>query len=157
LPVVSAVDPADVPEPYHRLLVGHHDMTPTLESFHGERLNLRVLERQQEGSAYRRLVLLTTAGSGRPVEFGAIVIDLECFGPAARALVLAGVRPLGSILASEGIPHQSRPRAFIRVTSDAFINDALGLVGPHELYGRRNELTLADNRVLADIVEILPP
>jgi hypothetical protein len=72
-------------------------------------------------------------------------------------LVLEGVRPLGSILASEGIAHQSRPSAFIRVQSDAFINDALGLTGAHELYGRRNELTLADNRVLADIVEILPP
>jgi chorismate-pyruvate lyase len=157
LPEVVAVAAEDVPQPYHQLLVGNHDMTPTLEAFHGERLNLRLLERRQEGESYSRLVLLTLASSGRPVEFGAIVIDLQCFAPAARQLVLAEQRPLGSVLAAEGIVHASRPRAFIRVSPDPFIHEALGLSGSHELYGRRNLLIVPDNRVLADIIEILPP
>ena len=146
-----------MPEPYRRLLVGNHDMTPTLEAFYGERLNLRVLERQQEEESYRRLVLLTLATSGRAVEFGAIVIDLACFSPAARQIVLAGERPLGSVLADEGIAHASQPRAFVRVGADAFINEALGISGQRPLYGRRNLLILPDKRVLADIIEILPP
>lgn len=156
LPSVASLAPEEVPEPYRKLLVGHHDMTPTLEAFHGERLDLRVLERHQEGAAYRRLVVLTLSSNGRPVEFGAIVINLQYFAPAARELVLAGARPLGSILASERIPHVSTPRGFIRVGPDTFINEALGLTGADDLYGRRNVLTLPDDRVLADIVEILP-
>jgi chorismate-pyruvate lyase len=146
-----------VPEPYHRLLVGNHDMTPTLEAFHGQRLNVRVLDRQHEADTYRRLVLLTLADSGRAVEFGAIVIDLSCLTPTARQLVLAGGRPLGSILADEDIVHASQPRAFVRVGPDPFINDALGVPGDRSLYGRRNVLTVPGNRVLADIIEILPP
>ena len=145
-----------MPEPYRRLLVGFHDMTPTLEAFHGERLNLRVLERQHDGDAYRRLVVLTKE-AGQPVEFGAILIDLSCLTAAAREMVLEGQRPLGSVLALFGIEHASRPHAFIRVTSGPFINGALGLPGPHDLYGRRNVLSTPDNRTLADIVEILPP
>jgi chorismate-pyruvate lyase len=156
LPDVTAVAADDVPEPYHRLLVGNHDMTPTLEAYYGRRLNLRVLERKQEGDTYSRLVVLTLADSGRAVEFGAIVINLGCFPEAARQLVLAGERPLGSVLAAERIPHASQPRAFVRVSADAFINEALGLTGERPLYGRRNMLTLADGRVLADIIEILP-
>jgi chorismate-pyruvate lyase len=156
LPPVVEVRPDAIPEPYRSLLVGHHDMTPTLEAFHGERLDLRVLERQQGGDAYRRLVLLTTEG-GRPVEFGAILIDLGCLTPDAREMVLKGERPLGTVLALCGIEHASRPLAFIRVTAGPFINGALGLTIPHDLYGRRNVLSTSDGRTLADIVEILPP
>jgi chorismate-pyruvate lyase len=156
LPPVAEVLPDAMPEPYRSLLVGHHDMTPTLEAFHGERLDLRLLERQHDGDAYRRLVVLTTA-SGRPVEFGAIVIDLNCLTADAREMVLKGERPLGTVLAVCGIEHASRPLAFIRVTSGPFINGALGLPGPRELYGRRNVLSTSDDRTLADIVEILPP
>jgi chorismate-pyruvate lyase len=156
LPPVVQVAGEEVPEPYRTLLVGDHDMTPTLEAFHRDRVNLRVLEQQREGDAYRRLVVLTLGASGRPIEFGAIVIDLGCFSPPTRDLVLGGDRPLGSILASERIQHASRPSAFIRVRSDAFINDALGLTGTADLYGRRNRLMLPDDRILADIIEILP-
>jgi hypothetical protein len=54
------------------------------------------------------------------------------------------------------VPHESRPRAFLRVRSDALINAALALDGPRTLYGRRS--TLADPRrgPLAEVVEILP-
>src|SRR5262245_25092051 len=57
LPPVAEVLPDAMPEPYRSLLVGHHDMTPTLEAFHGGRLDLRVLDRQHDGDAYRRLVV----------------------------------------------------------------------------------------------------
>jgi chorismate-pyruvate lyase len=100
---------------------------------------------------------LKASGSGRPVEFGAIVIDLGCLPDDAREMVLKGERPLGTVLAIHGIAHASHPRAFIRVTSDPFINAALGLSSPRELYGRRNVLMTPDNRTLADIIEILPP
>jgi hypothetical protein len=156
LPPVAEVLPDAIPEPYRSLLVGYHDMTPTLEAFHGERLDLRVLDRQHDGDAYRRLVVLTKGG-GDAVEFGAIVIDLSCLTPDAREMVLKGERPLGTVLAVCGIEHASRPRAFIRVRSGPFINGALGLPGPRELYGRRNVLSTSDGRTLADIVEILPP
>lgn len=160
LPHVRQVSGDEVPEPYRRLLVGNHDMTPTLEAFHGDRITLRVLEREHDGGpkdTLTRVVVLSLIGDERPVEFGGILIRLPCFPPDARERVLQGTSPLGTILADCRIEHFSRPRGFIRVESDALIEKALGLTGQHTLYGRRNWLLTGQNEVLADIVEILPP
>jgi hypothetical protein len=157
LPVVSRIRAADVPEPYRRLLVGHHDMTPTLEAFHGDRIEIQVIERTVSTDTLGRIVVLLMEGSSRPVEFGAIIIHLNLVPPEARGLILEGHSPFGSILANFCIQHVSRPQAFIRVEPDALMADALGLSGPHTLYGRRNVLLTPHNEVLADIVEVLPP
>src|SRR6266849_6355499 len=138
LPPVREVVGSDIPEPCRQLLVHDRDMTPTLEAFHGERIHLRVLARRLDGDAYSRQVVLTLNGSGRPVEFGAIVIHLQHFPPAARETILEGRRPLGTILHDHRIAHQSRPLSFIRVTSDSFMNEALHLSESQALYGRRN-------------------
>jgi len=55
------------------------------------------------------------------------------------------------------IAHSSRPKTFLSVLSDHFINRALKLDDPHSLYGRRNTLVDSWDRPLAEIVEILPP
>jgi chorismate-pyruvate lyase len=157
LPPVQRVEGPDVPEPCRQLLVHDRDMTPTLEAFHEERIHLRVLARRLDGDACARQVVLMLNGSARPVEFGAIVIHLEHFPPAAREEVLEGRRPLGTILHDHRIAHQSRPLAFLRVTSDRVMNEALHLPEPRSLYGRRNVIWDADENQLANIVEILPP
>jgi chorismate-pyruvate lyase len=157
LPTVDPVQGADVPEPCRRLLVHDSDMTPTLEAFHGARIHLRVLARQLEGEDYARQVLLLLNGSDRAVEYGAIVIHLEHFPPAAREEVLEGQRPLGTILHDHRISHQSSPLAFIRVGADGEINRTLGLEEARPLYGRRNVIRDAAGNELANIVEILPP
>ena len=157
LPPVSPVEGSRVSEPYRQLLVHDNDMTPTLEAFHRERIHLRVLARRLDGDAYARQVVLTLNGSARPVEFGAIVIHLEHFPPAAREEVLEGRRPLGTILHDHRVEHGSRPLAFIRVLSDGTMNDALQLTEQQALYGRRNVIRDVDGHELANIVEILPP
>ena len=157
LPVVAAVSGEEMPEPYRGLLVHERDMTPTLESFHGERIHIRVLDRRQISLSYAREVVLELDESGRIVEFGAIVIHLEHFPPAAREEVLGGHTPLGAILAQHEIAHVSRPCAFIQVAPDVTINQALGLSASQGLYGRRNVISNPAGHALADIVEILPP
>ena len=156
VPRVSQVRPEVVPEPYRRLLVHDHDMTPTQEAYAGERIHLRVIGRRQDGDFFSRLVVLTTDGTERPMEFGAIVIHLEYFPPAAREAVLANRTPLGTILADHQIRHESRPQAFLQVHSDPLIRGALNLAGLDDLYGRRNILVDSSERLLADVVEILP-
>jgi len=157
LPPVRPLAGEEVPEPYRQLLVHHHDMTPTLEAFHGGRISLRLIERRVEADALWRQVVLELNGSRQPVEYGAIVIYLDHFPPAAREQILEGRRPLGTLLAEHTIEHASRPQGFFRVVSDALINEALRLPGPSVLYGRRNVHVATGNRLLADIVEIMPP
>lgn len=156
LPEAVQVPGEEVPEPYRQLLVHAHDMTPTLEGFHQERIHLRPLERRLAGDTMRRQVVLTLNQSLKPVEYGAIAIHCQHFPEAARALIVESRCPLGTILADYHIEHLSRPQAFFRVTADDFMHEALGLAGYPVLYGRRNVLLTPDGRVLADVLEILP-
>ena len=157
LPAVLQVAGEVVPEPNRQLLVGNHDMTPTLEAFHGEAIHIRVIEKQQDEETYARLVVLLLEHSTKPVEFGAIIIHLSLFPPEARERILEGQCPLGTILAIYDIAHVSRPQAFLQFESDALIEETLCLNSPGRLYGRRNVLLTPQNEILADIVEILPP
>jgi chorismate-pyruvate lyase len=157
LPAAARIPGDEMPQPYRRLLVHRGDMTPTLEAFHGSRIHIRKLERVHDGDSYMRQVLLVLDDTEKPVEFGAIVIHLEQFPPAARELVLGERCPLGTILARHAIEHVSRPQAYLRLHSDPTINAALGLPESRIVYGRRNVHATPDERVLADILEILPP
>jgi len=181
LPAISQVDGDAIPAPYRALLVGNHDMTPTLEAFHGDRIIIQTLDRRHEltqpeveaGEIPRsrpgtecgsrdvetlgRIVVLLLKGSTKPVEFGAIIIHLDLVPPEARERILECRVPFGTILATYCIEHISRPRAFIRVEPDALIANTLGLTKPVTLYGRRNVISNLHNEVLADIIEILPP
>ena len=157
LPPLQQVDGEAVPHPYRQLLVHHDDMTPTLEKFHGRDIHLRLLGRRRKGSGYFREVVLLLDGTDEPVEFGAIKIYLDRFGAEARRQILEEQRPLGRILRECGVKHRSRPKAFLRLASDHFINDALQMTGANVLYGRRNTLFDPQERPLAEIVEILPP
>ncbi len=155
LPRIEPVDGKDVPEPYQTLLVHQNDMTPTLEKFHGSKIHLEVLRSQQRDDFYFREVILLTE-EGKPVEFGAIKISLNLFPSAARAQILSERIPLGTLLAEYKVTHTSRPKAFLRIESDDFINTAFKSTGQHWLYGRRNTLWNPEQRPLAEIVEILP-
>ncbi len=157
LPPIKKVRGEDVPEPWRSLLVHHDDMTPTLEAFHGQTIHIRVLRSETREVYYFREVVLHLDGTGEPVEFGAIKINLALFPPQARKLVLEEHEPLGHILKSRGIAHTSRPKAFFQIKSDALINGALALPASTILYGRRNTLSDSQHRPLAEIVEILPP
>jgi chorismate-pyruvate lyase len=157
LPQIQTVPGDHVPQPYRKLLVHEGDMTPTLEKFHKSSIHLNVLGREQRNDFYYREVLLLADDSEKVVEFGAIKINLAYFPPQARQDILREHLPLGTILARYKVEHSSRPKAFLKVQSDAFMNGVLGLSGPHTLYGRRNTLSNLQGQSLAEIVEIIPP
>src|SRR3954470_8960082 len=115
LPEIDAVAGEAVPEPWRQLLVHNNDMTPTLESFHGDNIWLQVLSSSHRGDFYFREVVLLTEKDQRPIEFGAIKIDLMRFPCAARPRVLEEHQPLGAVLRDYKVPHTSRPKAFLRV------------------------------------------
>jgi chorismate-pyruvate lyase len=157
VPVIDCVEMSEVPEPYHSLLVHKTDMTSTLEKFHGETLHVEILTRDVRENDYCREVALVLDRTKKRVEFGAIKIMLDLFPAGARQEILRAQQPLGRILNLFNIPFASRPRAFLRLTSDKFIDTALQLQWPQLLYGRSNSLVDAQGRPLAEIVEILPP
>jgi chorismate-pyruvate lyase len=156
-PVILRIAGQEMPEPYRSLLVHDRDMTPTLEGAYRRSIQLRVLNYSLLGDVFSREVVLILEGDAKPAAFGAIKIDLKYFPAEARRLVLERKQPLGTILRTQGIAHESHPDAYLQVTADAIIENALGLSGPRLLYGRRNIIVDAAQHTLAQVVEILPP
>lgn len=157
LPEIEMIEPAEMPEPYRRLLVHNNDMTPTLSAYHARVIHLRVLGRQYRDDYYFREVVLVTDETELPVEFGAIRINLALCSRTVRRNILDERVPLGDLLRVHSVPHSSRPKAFFRLKADDVMVRALSLSEPQLLYGRRNTLRDTVGRPLAEVVEILPP
>lgn len=157
MPAIGHVEASEIPEPYHSLLVHKSDMTSKLQAFHKDTIKIQKLARHTTDNEYFREVVLVLEKSQKPVEFGAIKIILDLFSNEAQQQILKEHRPLGQILAEYKIAFSSRPRAYLRIAADGFIQNALKLSGEKFLYGRRNTLMDAWERPLAEIVEILPP
>jgi hypothetical protein len=156
-PVVASIAGDQLPPPARRLLYHDVDMTSTLEKFFGLPIELKVLNKTQDGMTLRRQVVLRLQKSGRPVEFGAIEIDLAQMPKDARGVVLEGVLPLGGILNSFQVRYSSHPSAFFSVESDELMSECFEISSPAILYGRCNTLKYADGSLLAHVVEVLPP
>ena len=157
LPPIEKIPAQEVPEPYRALLVHNNDMTPTLETFHGFSIHLRILHREQRGDYYYRQVALVLDGSERPVEFGANKVSLLLFPPKARQLILEERVPLGTILKQCQVGHQTTAKAFFRVAPDDLIAGVLRLNDRPALFGRKATIMDPQKRPLSEIVEILPP
>jgi hypothetical protein len=157
MPAIQLIQPHEIPANERELLVHDHDMTSTLTEYHRSPIDLQVVEKEATDDYLMRLVVLRRRGLPVPVEFGAIGIRLEAFGPALRARVCEGLRPLGGLLEEHDFPFVSAPTGFLRVTGDRFIGDLLDEAEGTILWGRCNSLSTPDGLVFADIVEILPP
>jgi len=157
LPAIEPLDGDAMPEPYQSLLVHENDMTPTLQDFHRDSIHVHALHAEEREGSYFREVLLELDGNGRPVEYGAIKINLGLLPNDTHQEIIEVRLPLGQILFAHEVPHASRPKAYLKVKADEHITGALRLDGAPQLYGRRNTLTDTEGRPLAEIVEILPP
>lgn len=156
LPDFHFLEGDGVPYPYRSLLVHANDMTPTLAAFHHSKLYLKVHAHESTDDFVMRLVSLHSKASDKPVEYGAIAIQLGGLAPQVRDLVIAGEVPLGAILGEHAVAHRGSPTAYFSVPADAMIAGALGQVPGEVLFGRCNQLLDGEGMVFADIVEILP-
>ena len=157
LPDFELVDAKALPASAHRLLVHTGDMTSKLEEFFRDEMALRVLRCDHTAEHYRREVVLYCAKSGQPVEYGAIEIELTAFDDLLRGEIVRGHAPLGGLLNRHSVRYRSRPRGFLRVAPDLRLAEMFQLPAPVSLYGRTNQLLDAQDRVLANIVEVLRP
>jgi hypothetical protein len=154
---VTFVPTESIPQPQRGLLVHFQDMTSTLTRHYGEPITLKVLQRHQGPQWYRRHIILETVESRQPVEYGAMRILLPLLSEAARLEVLAARSPLGAVLARHGLAYRHCPGGFFKIRSNRLIEQSLVLPTPQWLYGRCNCMSDSVGRVVAEVVEVLPP
>ena len=156
-PKVARILGLEMPQPYRSLLVHEGDMTSRLEAFHGASIKLDVIARTLSSAVLSREVTLRLARNNRPVEYGAIEIELSRLPSKARDDVIQGRNPLGGILNEEKIPYSSRPQGFFSLCAGERLSRLLDCAPEAIVYGRKNRLYVGNDKVLATIVEILPP
>src|SRR5687768_10735529 len=107
-PDVHVIAPEDIAFPYRTLLVHTNDMTLTLERHFGGPLAVRALSTLTSGDWYLRRVLLAQEYSGRPVEMGAIRINLGALPESIRCQIRKNQIPLGRLLRDGHVDFESR-------------------------------------------------
>lgn len=157
VPEIEWIDSANLPRAANRLLVHAGDMTSKLEDYFGHDMLLRVLQCEHTPEHYRREVMLVCAGTGLPVEYGAIEIELAAFPEDLRREIVAAKLPLGGLMNRYALRYRSEPRGFLRVAPCRWMAELFNLPQPKEQFGRSNVLLGTRNEVLARIVEILRP
>jgi hypothetical protein len=155
-PTFEIVPDAAVPPPYHELLVHKRHMTVTQETYHGDRVDVRILDRRHAGDFYARKILLALHGSGKVVQFGIPRIDLRYCSKAVREEILAGETPLGRILINHKVLRRIEPQAFYRVTPSPAMMDWFNLTEPRVTYGRLG-IIHCDEKPAIEVLEIVTP
>jgi hypothetical protein len=156
LPEYEIIPGTDVPEPYRGLLVHEHHMTVTVEAYHGDLVDVRILARRHQGDSYSRKILLALQKTGRIVQFGIVRIDLGLCSPAVRAAIVAGKTPVGRVLIENNVLRRIEPTAFLRIAGKAPQMRWFGLTEPQTLYGRL-AIIHCDGRPAVELLEIVAP
>jgi chorismate-pyruvate lyase len=152
----EVVEGEEVPEPYHGLLVHEHHMTVTVEAYHGGRVDVRILARRQDGPIYARKILLVHQATGRVVQFGIAMLDLDQTTPPVREAILAGRTPLGRILIEHDVLRQIEPLHYLRIRPNAAQLAWFGLAEAGVYYGRLAVIHFNGEPVV-EVLEIVAP
>lgn len=115
-PKTEPVAATEMPEPYRTLLAHGEHMTVTVERFHGDAVDVQVLESHIYGRLYVRKILLLLRQSRRVVQFGAVEVDLDCLPAAASEEILSERKPLGRVLIEHDVLRSIEPIGFFRTT-----------------------------------------
>jgi chorismate-pyruvate lyase len=156
MPAYETVPAEEVPAPYDSLLVHAHHMTVTVEKFHSDRVDVRVLDKRQDGESYARKILLALHGRGRIVQFGIVRMRLDCCGRAVREEVLSGKTPLGRILIQHKVMRRIEPTAYLRVVPSAAMMEWFGLTERRPTYGRL-AIIHCNGTPAVELLEIVAP
>lgn len=148
MPPCEAVEGKDVPEPFKTLLVHEHHMTVTVESHHGGPVDVRVLERRQDGTKYSRKILLVLRSTGEVVQFGIVRIDLSQVADDVAARIVEEGTPLGRVLIEHDVLRRIEPTGYLRFDGNRWFDRA------SECYGRL-ALIHCDGAPAVELLEIV--
>ncbi|MBA4191623.1 MAG: hypothetical protein C0467_26895 [Planctomycetaceae bacterium] len=150
------VPAAEVPQPYHQLLVHSHHMTVTVEEFYRSPVDVQVLGSCRNGNEYARKILLKTRETGNVVQFGLVRINLGVCPPAVRDEIVEGKTPLGRVLIQHDMLRRIEPVAYLRVNLSAEMAGWFGVEAGATTYGRLGVIYTGD-RPAVEVLEILAP
>ncbi len=150
----SAVDAAQVPEPFNKLLVHHEHMTTKLQEYHGVPVELEVVEARVRNDVYQRKILLTAAGTNHVVEVGVARIDLRYTSDDVRRAIEARQAPLGDILIAHDVLRRIEPKWYFRFEGGGPLIAAFDRPLDLPIYGRVGVI-YCDHEPAIELLEVV--
>jgi hypothetical protein len=135
-PECELVAAADLPEPFHWLLVHRNHMTKVLEAQYGRPMELEVLEHHVDDEFYTRKIILRPQNTDQVVEVGIVRLNFRFMSREVREEILARHTPLGAILIRHKVLRKVQPRWFLKFPGQAPLLQAAGVAFDHTSYGR---------------------
>lgn len=155
-PTFEKIPASEVPPPYHELLVHDHHMTVTVEAYHGDLVNVQVLEKRRSGSFYSRKILLRLQKTGKVVQFGIVRVNLDYLPEDAAAEILAEQKPFGRVLIEHNVMRRIEPTAYLRIEGGPVQMAWFGQSEFRPLYGRL-AIIHCDEQPAVELLEVVAP
>lgn len=152
----SAMDSSRLPQPFGMLLAHNRHMTVTVESFHGDSVDVEVLRSQQDGDSYSREILLRTQRRGDVVQYGIVRLRLHLIAEEPRREILQERKPLGRVL----IEHQVLREVELLNVWQVHCGPALSRmlhVSPGVMTYGRTAMIHCDSEPAIELLEIVSP
>ncbi|MBY0525835.1 MAG: hypothetical protein K2R98_20750 [Gemmataceae bacterium] len=156
VPEVRFVSGAEVPEPYHSLLVHEHHMTVTVEGHHGDLVYTQILDRHLAPDFYARKILLCLEKSHRVVQFGIVRVFYKHLTDPVREAIVAGQTPFGRVLIQHNVLRRIEPTAYMHVIPSPAMMKWFNLDRPLPTYGRLAYIH-CDEQPAVELIEIVAP
>ncbi len=146
----------DLARDYRMLLAHDSHMTVTVERFHNDKVDVRVLESRLDGDHYSRKILLTRQGDGQVVQFGIMRLDFRCVNPAVRREIESRGTPLGRILIEHNVLREVHLTRLYRITPGPDLVKLFGMQPGQFTYGR-TAIIHFDGEPAVELIEIVTP
>ena len=150
------VDSRDLKRDYRMLLAHDSHMTVTVERFHNDKVDVRVLESRLDGDHYSRKILLARQGDGKVVQFGIMRLDFGCVTPEVRREIESQQTPLGRILIEHNVLREVHLTRLYKVTPGEDLRKLFGMQPGQITYGR-TAIIHFDGEPAVELIEIVTP
>lgn len=150
------VSEEEMPATPRSLLWHDEHMTVTVEQFHGESVDVRVLNTHVTPSHYSRRILLSRKSDQGVVQFGIVRLNTQSLGAEVREEILQQAAPLGRILIQHNVLRHVRPLSLWRVVPGPDLCELFQLSEPTICYGR-TALIYCNGLPAVELLEIITP
>lgn len=152
----AEITPDAMPEVYRRLLAHDAHMTVTVEEYHQDSVDVRVLDRVVTPGHYARKILLTRHRDRQVVQYGIMRVHWAWLSPEVRAEIEQEATPLGRILINHDVLRRIRLSALWQVTPGAELQRLMELGTPRVTYGR-TAIIECNHEPAIELLEIVTP
>ncbi len=156
LGVFELANSQSVPAVYRKLLEHTNHMTVTVESHHGDNVDVQVLRSDFVGEHYRREILLRTHANQRVVQYGIVRLNTRFLSDKPRNEILAQQKPLGRVLIEHNVLREIELFDLVRVQCGPILAKFFDVEVGTTTYGR-TALIHCDKEPAIELLEVVSP